>query len=90
MAKENTAVDKIKSPRKPGTIHLLRLCQAEFILADAVIPVMVHYLIEQVLGNIHEGHLILNADLANGVAGDIRMIGDRADDIIWADSIRLA
>ena len=77
---------KKQSPEFRGLFALHRFCQTEFILAYAVVTVLLHHLVDQVFGDDHECERILNADLADGIAGYVRMEGDRADNVIRSDA----
>ena len=61
--------------------------QAELFFADAVIAIVLQHLLDQILGDIHEGMLILDPDLADCIPGDVGMEGNRANDVIRADAV---
>src|SRR5687768_9641126 len=87
-----TGILKPKDNMGRGMCQYRGLClnHAEFFLADLVIAAVFDDLIHRILGDIHKCDLLFNADLADGIAGNVRMKGDLANDVTWAHVIILA
>ena len=64
--------------------------QRDFIFSNTVIAILFQHLLHRIFGDVYERELLIDADLANGVARDIRMERDRTDHITRADAVQLA
>src|SRR5690242_12518220 len=66
------------------------LNNTEFFLPDLVVAAVFDDLVRHILGDVHEGDPVLDADLANGVARDVGVKGDLSHDVARAYVIGLA
>src|SRR5512145_902305 len=67
-----------------------RLFDGKSLLADAVFASFREHLPNKLFLHVDQGAFFVDVNLANRVAGDFGMIGNRADHIGWANAVHLA